>query len=124
MEIIEAAPTQSRTTARRSRAWRRATRVAVVGVLAGAAVGLAASPSLAATGRIVISSPAGASAVLVNPAAGCRDINGTFPAGTTVSNQTDSTIVVYTGRACTVPSATLPPGGSTGFSSGSIRVLS
>ncbi|GAA3757499.1 hypothetical protein GCM10022225_48440 [Plantactinospora mayteni] len=99
--------------------------MAVVGVLAGAAVGLAASPGLAATGRVVIGSPAGPNAILVNPAAGCHDINGTFPPGTTVRNQTDATIVVYTGGFCTgFPSIALPPGDSTVFSPGSIRVLS
>ncbi|MEO3922954.1 hypothetical protein ABGB07_03600 [Micromonosporaceae bacterium B7E4] len=125
MGTMEAAPTRSRTTGRRSSAWRRTARVAVVGVLAGAAVGLAASPSLAATGRVVVASPAGPSAILVNPAAGCHSVNATFPPGTTVSNQTDATIVVYTGGFCTgFPSLALPPGDSTVFSPGSIRVLS
>ncbi|MEN3614381.1 hypothetical protein AAH979_33180 [Plantactinospora sp. ZYX-F-223] len=125
METMEAAPTRSRTTTRRSGGWRRAARVAVVGAVAGAAVGLAASPSLAATGRVIVSSPTGPSTILVNPPAGCHSINGALPPDTIVRNQTDATIVVYTGGFCTgFPSLALPPGDSTVFSPGSIRVLS
>ncbi|MFY1689998.1 hypothetical protein [Plantactinospora sp. WMMB782] len=118
-------PAKARTTATRSSTRRRAARMAVVGVLAGAAVGLAASPGLAAEGRVLIGSPTGPNAILVDPAPGCHRLYGAFPTGTTVSNQTDATIVVYTGGFCTgFPSIALPPGDSTAFSPGSIQVLS
>ncbi|GAB3969699.1 hypothetical protein V1634_21465 [Plantactinospora veratri] len=117
--------TPSRTPAGRSSAWRRTARVGVVGLLAAAAVGLAASPGLAANGRVVVGGPTGPTAILVDPAAGCHDVNAEFPTGTTVRNQTDATIVVYAGKFCTgFPSLALPPGESTVFAPGSIRVLS
>ncbi|MFY1675318.1 hypothetical protein ACN27G_36205 [Plantactinospora sp. WMMB334] len=110
---------------RRASTWRRAARVAVVGVLAGAAVGLAGSPGLAATGRISISSPTGPNVTLLNPPAGCHNIQASLPAGTVVRNQTDATIVVYPALGCSgLPSVVLPPGGSTAFSPRSVDVLS
>ncbi|GIG85845.1 hypothetical protein [Plantactinospora endophytica] len=125
MHISEAAPVEGGTTTRRTGAGRRTARVAVVGVLAAAAVGFAASPGLAATGRVTVGGPTGPIAVLVNPPAGCHQLRGALPPGTTVRNQTDATIVVYTGGFCTgFPSIALPPGDSTVFSPGSIQVLS